>query len=123
MMGIFLAGAVAFSIFGDWFIGLIFEERLVPYGYLMYAGLLCSSLTACVAFLGDLLIALRDMRGNLIANVIGCIVSLPVTMVMVSAFDMNGVSYSISISYLVTLVVMALRLSRIVRHFSDNCSE
>ena len=69
------------------------------------------------------MIALRDMRGNLIANVIGCIVSLPVTMVMVSAFDMNGVSYSISISYLVTLVVMALRLSRIVRHFSDNCSE
>lgn len=123
MMGIFLAGAVAFSIFGDWFIGLIFGERLVPYGYLMYAGLLCSSLTACVAFLGDLLIALRDMRGNLIANVIGCIVSLPVTMVMVSAFDMNGVSYSISISYLVMLVVMALRLSRIVRHFSDNCSE
>lgn len=123
LIGIFLMGAIAFSIFGDGFIGLIFGERLVPYGYLMYAGLLCSSLTACVAFLGDLLIALRDMRGNLIANVIGCIVSFPVSVAMVNAFDMNGVSYSISISYVVTLTVMALRIARTVRQIPGSDDE
>lgn len=73
--------------------------------------------------LGDLLIALRDMRGNLIANVIGCIVSFPVSVAMVNAFDMNGVSYSISISYVVTLAVMALRIARSVRQIPGSDDE
>lgn len=115
LVSAFLLGGLVFALFGDWFINFVFGESLVPYGYLMYAGLLCSSLTACVAFLGDLLIALRDMKGTLIANAIGCFVSFPTTWLLVSAFDMNGASYSISISYAIAIMVMAFRVMRIVK--------
>lgn len=106
LFGIFGLGAVAFFFVGDWFLALVFGEGVAAYGYLMYAGILCSALTACVAFLGDLLVAMRDMRDNLIGNVVACIVSVPATLVCVNLFDMNGVSFAISIAYLVGIAIM-----------------
>ena len=120
LLGVFVSSGVAFALLGDWFINLIFGPGLVPYGYLIYAGLLCSAFTACVGFFSDLLIALRDMRGNLIANAVGCLVSIPATWIMVRAFDMNGVSYSISMSYALATMVMLLRIVRFVRNLPVN---
>ena len=115
LVGIFFLGGIAFALFGDWLIGLVFGSQLVPYSYLMYAGLLCSSLTACVAFLSDLLIALRDMKGTLMGNAVGFFVSLPATWGLVGSFGMNGVSYSISFSYAIALAIMIFRISRVIQ--------
>ncbi|HJA29939.1 MAG TPA: hypothetical protein IAA15_10310 [Candidatus Olsenella pullicola] len=103
---IFALGAVAFSLCGDWFIGLVFGEGMVPYAYLMYAGILCSALTACMAFLGDLLVTMRAMRGNLIGNVVACLLSLPLSVVLVDACGMNGVSLSVSAAFVVGIALM-----------------
>lgn len=107
LFGIFGLGALAFFFVGDWFLGVVFGEGVAAYGYLMYAGILCSALTACVAFLGDLLVAMRDMRDNLVGNVAACVVSVPATLLLVNAFGMNGVSFAISVSYLVGIAIMA----------------
>ena len=123
LVGIFFLGGIAFALFGDWLIGLVFGSQLVPYSYLMYAGLLCSSLTACVAFLSDLLIALRDMKGTLMGNAVGFFVSLPATWGLVRSFGMNGLSYSISFSYAVALAIMIFRISRVIQSNSIATSE
>ena len=115
LIGIFSLGAVAFFLVGDWFLGLVFGQSIVEYGYLMYAGILCSALTACVAFLSDLLVSMRDMRDNLIGNLLSCVVSLPATVVCVGYFGMNGVSFAISIAYAVGIVVMGRGVLRTLK--------
>ena len=59
---IFLGGALAFVFVGEWFLGLVFGPDIVAHAYLMYAAILSCALAACIAFLGDLLIAMRQMN-------------------------------------------------------------
>ncbi|MDM8270473.1 lipopolysaccharide biosynthesis protein [Thermophilibacter provencensis] len=103
---VFALGALAFALVGDWFIGLVFGAGMVPYAYLMYAGILCSALTACMAFLGDLLVTMRAMRTNLVGNVVACLLSLPLSVVLVDACGMNGVSLSVSAAFAVGIALM-----------------
>lgn len=112
---IFAVCAVGFVMVGDQLLGFIFGPTIAANGNLIYAGLLCSMLTALVAFLSDLLISLRDMNGCFIGNLIGCLVSFPATHILVSQFGMNGTSYSISISYIVVSIILLFRLVRLVK--------
>lgn len=107
---IFAVGAVAFLLAGDWFLGAVFGEGVAAYGWLMYPCILSCALTACVAFLSDLLVAMRQMLWNLAGNLAACLVSLPLSVVLVDACGMNGVSYSIAASYAVGVAIMLARI-------------
>ena len=111
-LAIFVIGSVAFYLLGDWFLGVVFGSDIVPYGYLMYAALLSTSVTACIAFLADLLVTMRLMSWNLIGNIAACVASIPLTIFCVHSFGMNGVSYSIAISYATGSAIMCCRVIR-----------
>lgn len=111
-LAIFVIGSVAFYLLGDWFLGVVFGSYIVPYGYLMYAALLSTSVTACIAFLADLLVTMRLMSWNLIGNIAACVASIPLTIFCVHSFGMNGVSYSIAISYATGSAIMCCRVIR-----------
>ena len=106
LFGVFLLGALGFLVLGDWFIQVVFGKDMVQYGYLMYAGILCSAFTACMAFLGDLLVTMRDMRDNLVGNLVALMVSIPASIICVDWFGMNGVSIAVCIAFLVGIVLM-----------------
>lgn len=112
---IFAGGAALFFFAGDWFLQTVFGEGIVPYGYLMYAGILSSAVTACIAFLSDLLVSMRQMRWNLIGNLVACVVSVPATILLVDGFGMNGTSLSISLSYAVGVAIMCWHVLRFLR--------
>lgn len=112
---IFIAGGILFFFMGDVFLRVVFGGEIAKYGYLMYAGLASSACAACIAFVTDLLIAMRDMRGTLIANVASCAISLPLTVIMVDACGMNGVSLSIALSYGLGVVISCARILRGIR--------
>ena len=120
LFGMFLLCGVAFFFVGDWFLELVFGHEIAEYGYLMYAGILCSALTACVAFLSDLLVAMRNMRDNLLGNLVSCIVSVPASVLCVGAFGMNGVSFAICFAYAVGIAVMGWGVLRALRAFPKN---
>lgn len=109
---IFGVGGALFYLFGDAFLRVVFGGDIARYGYLMYAGLASSALAACIAFVTDLLIAMRDMRGTLIANVASCVISIPATVILVDQFGMNGVSLSIAISYGAGVAISCWRILR-----------
>lgn len=115
LVAIFVVGAIAFALVGDWFLTVVFGAGVAEYGWLMYACILSCALTACIAFLSDLLVAMRQMRWNLIGNLVACVVSLPVTVLCVDAFGMNGVSFSIAISYALGVAIMAARVVSFLR--------
>ena len=110
---IFIGGGILFLLFGDAFLRLVFGSAIAEYGFLMYAGLASSAFAACIAFVTDLLIAMRDMRGTLIANLAGCAISLPASVVLVDACGMNGVSYSIAFAYCVAVILSCWRIAHV----------
>ena len=106
IIGLFALCLVGFYFAGEPLLDFAFGESILPYVYLLYPALLCVVLTAYVSFVSDVMVTVRDMRGNVIANGIGFVISLPATYFCVAQWDMNGVSYSVSLAYFVAIVVM-----------------
>ena len=114
---------IGFFLFGRTLLTLAFGPSIVPYAYLLYPALVCVVLTAYVEFLGDLLIAVRMMRGNLIGNAIALVFSIPCSVICISIWDMNGVSFSISACYLLASAIMIfLLVKRTANHFKSSDS-
>lgn len=108
-----------FSLFGDSLLAFAFGSSIIPYTYLLYPALICVVLTAYVEFLGDLLITIRMMHGNLIGNAIALVFSIPSSFVCISVWGMNGVSFAISASYAIASTVMVFLLFKRLSEYRD----
>lgn len=113
---IFLGGALVFYLIGEWFLEFVFGSDIATYSGLMYPAILSCAFTACIAFLGDLLISMRQMRWNLAGNALSCLISIPLTIFFVGLVGMNGVSFSIALSYCVGVLVMLSRVIEASKH-------
>ncbi|WP_165171900.1 lipopolysaccharide biosynthesis protein [Adlercreutzia sp. ZJ242] len=109
---LFAACFVLFAFAGEPLLVLVFGPSIAAHVYLLYPALVCVVLTAYVSFLSDLLISVRDMRGNLVGNGAGFLVSLPCSVVLVQAFGGNGVSFAVSVAYAVASAIMLAFLAR-----------
>lgn len=112
---LFVACFVLFWFAGEPLLVTVFGQSIAAHVYLLYPALVCVVLTAYVSFLSDLLIAVRDMRGNLVGNGVGFLVSLPCSAVLVRTFGGNGVSFAVSVAYAVASAVMLVFLLRRLR--------
>jgi len=115
MFALFAVCAGVFVFFGNDLLRMVFGGTISRYDYLIYAGLFSSAFTALVAFLSDLLISIRDMSGCFIGNTIGCLVSFPLSWVLIPQTGLNGASYVVIISYFVTCTILLGFLYRSVR--------
>lgn len=112
ILAVFIVAAVLLAIFGEPLLAVVFGKSIVPYTYLLIPAIACSGVAAYIAFLSDLLIAVRQMRGNLIANVVAFLVSLPATWFCVNTWGMNGASFATIIAYGVGCALMGVYLIR-----------
>lgn len=117
--GIALAGiacAVLLELFGAPILELFFANDIGQYAYLLVPMIVSAMITAYVWFLNDLLIAVRDFRGNLIGSIVPLVVALACMAPFVQWWGMNGVSFTAIASYLAAAVSMgasfALRLRK-----------
>ena len=101
-----VGACVLFLLFGRWFIGLVFGNDLVPYSYLLFAALICTSLTAFISFLNEICVVIREMKGTLVGTVTSLVLVVPSVAICVRLFDMNGVSIAISLSYFVGILIL-----------------
>ena len=77
--GIALVGivcAVLLELFGAPLLELFFANDIGQYAYLLIPMIASAMITAYVWFLNDLLIAVRDFRGNLIGSIVPLVVAL-----------------------------------------------
>ena len=107
--------AVGFEFLGPWLLTLIFGQSIEPYTYLLIPIIMSAIVSAYVWFFNDLLVALRCFKGSFVGNTLSAVVALPVTFFFVNAFGMNGVSFTMIVSYGIGAVVMALYLIALVR--------
>lgn len=107
--GIALVGvvcAVLLELFGAPILEIFFANNIGQYAYLLVPMIVSAMITAYVWFLNDLLIAVRDFRGNLIGSIVPLVVALACMVPFVQWWGMNGVSFTAIASYLAAAVSM-----------------
>ena len=107
--GIALVGvacAVLLELFGAPILEMFFANNIGQYAYLLVPMIVSAMITAYIWFLNDLLIAVRDFRGNLIGSIVPLVVALACMVPFVQWWGMNGVSFTAIASYLAAAVSM-----------------
>lgn len=86
--------SVGLALAGAWVLEFLFGQSILSYVYLLQPILIATLATAFLWFFGDLLIALRDFRGNLIGNAVAFAAVAALSYPFVSIWGMNGVSFT-----------------------------
>lgn len=107
--------AILLELLGSFLLGLMFGDSIIPYVYLLQPVLLSTVATAFLWFIGDLLITLRNFKANFIGNVVAFVVVLPLSVLCVNVWDMNGVSFAGTAACLCGVAVLAVFLYREMR--------
>ncbi len=115
ILAVFIAASIGFALFGEFLLGLVFGASIIPYSYLLVPAIICSGVAAYIAFMSDLLIAVRRLRENLIANAIAFAACLPATWFCVNTWDMNGASFATIVAYGIGSAIMAVYLIKDLR--------
>lgn len=103
-------GSVAFALFGEFAFSLVFGEEIVEYLYLLGPLVFCTAITAYIWFLGDLLIVLRDFKGNLAGYLVAFVVCMALVHPLLIAVGMNGASYAIILGFAAGLICFLARI-------------
>lgn len=110
IVGVAIACAIVLEFIGGWLLVLLFGESIAPHVYLLQPVLLSTALTAFLWFFGDLLITVRDFRANFIGNIAAFVAVLPLSVVCVDQWGMNGVSFAGAIACAIGVAVLLLFL-------------
>lgn len=106
---------VGFEVAGAWALELLYGESIIPYTYLLQPMAICTVVTGFLWFMSDLLISMRSFRGNFIGNLISILSAVPLSFLLVSLFDMNGVSFTGIAAYGLGALVLLVFMTRSLR--------
>lgn len=104
---------------GEPLLVLVFGESIRPHVYLLQPVLISTTLTAFLWFFGDLLITVRDFRANFMGNVLALVAVVPLSVLCVNLWGMNGVSFAGAGACLVGVAYLGLSLRRDARKQLD----
>ncbi len=123
IVGVAAVCSVALALVGAWLLEFLFGESILPYVYLLQPILAATLATAFLWFFGDLLIALRDFRGNLIGNLVAFASVAAFSYPFVRIWDMNGVSFAGMAACALGAGVLLLFIVRKLRKFPAGSEE
>lgn len=107
-IGILAEGAAL--AFGADAIDLLFGPTAAFHAYLLVPMIACSLFTGFYLFLSDLLLSIREFKGNCLSGVLSLAVALPLTFILVGSYGMNGVSFTGIAAYAAASVIALLFL-------------
>lgn len=103
---------VGLLFLGEHLLVIVFGEQIRAYVYLLQPVLISTLATAFLWFFGDLLITIRDFRANFFGNVLALVVVVPLSVLLVNAYGMNGVSFAGAGACLVGVAYLEFALAR-----------
>lgn len=99
-------------LLGEFAVGLVFGEKFVPYTYLMYGIIGCTSMYVVSWLCTNTLIIMRSLKICAVASICALLVAALLAKPFISSFQMNGVSYSIIVAYTIHILVCLLAMFR-----------
>lgn len=109
--GVALVGvicAVLLELLGVPILEFFFANNIAAYAYLLTPMIVSAAIAAYQWFLSDLLIAIRDFRGNFFGNGAALLVAVAAMIPFVALWAMNGVSFAAAVSALMAALVMVV---------------
>lgn len=103
---IFAVMMILMLLFGEVLLNLLFGSSIQDYTSSLLFAVAAALPTAYIAFASDLLISIRSISFNMIINVLVFVISIPLTLLFVDSFGMDGVSASVGIAYGFGSIVM-----------------
>ena len=100
---------------GDWVLGILFGEAIVPYAYLMTGASIVAGLTALVWFFNVVFSAIRDMNGILVCVLIGVIICFFGAEVFLTKYTLQGANYIMIISQGAAVFCAGIRLFWVIK--------
>ncbi len=113
LIAAFVCLCVAFL--GEFAVGLVFGQKFVPYTYLMYGIIGCTTLYVVSWLCTNVLIIMRKLKVCMAASLISLAVSSLLARPFINLFYMNGVSYSIIIAYIIHISVCSVIIYRTLK--------
>ncbi|MGI6104565.1 MAG: lipopolysaccharide biosynthesis protein [Raoultibacter sp.] len=120
ILGVAVVCTILFFLFGEWGLVLLYGESIAPYAYLLIPLIICTIATAYFWLISDLLIVMRDFRGNFIGNLVSLVAALPLTFFCVNTWDMNGVSFTGIIAFVVGIIVLLVYMRKRLHSCESN---
>lgn len=119
-VGIF--AVIGSILLGKWvLVDILYQDQaLIPYCYLLNTTMVCTSMMALIWLLAILLTITRSIYSLSFATIIGTAVEFVLSHVLISNMGLDGINYSLIISYLITIIFMGIFLVRkLKKHFSE----
>lgn len=110
VLGVSLLVSFGLSSVGDILLPAVFGESVRPYCYLLLPALLVAAGVALTSLLADCLVAIRRLRIAMCINLAALIMMLLAFYPLVSAFYMNGLSFSLIAGYCVSSILGLISL-------------
>lgn len=101
---------VGFALLGEWALSIIYGDSIREYAYLLLPLVCCTICTAFMWFLGDLLVVVRDMKGNLLCFSVALVICVVLSYPLLDAFGLNGASFAIMAGLAAGSVLCLVRL-------------
>ena len=83
----------------------VFGKKFVPYTYLMYGIIGCTTMYVISWLCTNTLIIMRKLNVCMIASLAALVVSALLAKPFINLFDKNGVSFSIMVAYVIHITV------------------
>ena len=99
-------------LLGEPLLALVFGDEIREYVYLLQPVLISTLATAFLWFFGDLLITVRDFKANFVGNVLALAVVIPLSIVCINLFGMNGVSFAGAGACIAGVAYLGISLAR-----------
>ena len=100
---------LAVRFFGDFFMGLVFGEKILPYVYLLYPTVIISALSALTWLLGMVLVVMRSMKCLLVGAVLGFAIATVLSAVLCTRTTFSGVNLALAVGFAVIVVIYSAR--------------
>lgn len=112
MAGIGLAACIAFFLVGQPALKLLFDDSILAYSGLVPPMIATSMITGYYLFLSDLLLTMREFKGNTFGGILALLGSAILTFPLINSMEMNGVNLTGSIAYGLGIAISLIFIKR-----------
>lgn len=105
LAGISVAVYAGVALLGEFAVGLVFGSKFASYTYLMYGIVACTSMYVVSWLCTNTLIIMRSLKSCAVASLSALAVSLLLSKTLINLFQMNGVSVTVIVAYIIHISV------------------
>ena len=115
IIGITVLFTAGFYLIGEWILGILFEESITAYAYLMTGASIAAGLTATMWFMNVVFSSVRDIKGIFVCNLIGVIICFATTELLLKRYGLQGANYVMIISQGAAVLCTFVRLFWVIK--------